>query len=160
MCRFFTSAAILAASILGTRAEDECCTLGLTLTCPEGMKQMDENTADTRIVNDLDGLVCCTAEGADVDFDVIMPCPATGDVSIMTTFTEETDTTTTEEGDDKETTTTALSNGGGGGDCCLTSGDESSCPEGKMFMGEYSICATFFFFVITKLIIYIYTLQL
>ena len=98
------------------------------------MIQMDENTADTRIVNDLDGLVCCTSEGADVDFDVIMPCPATGDVSVMTTSTEETDTTT-EKGDDEETTTTT-SSGGGADDCCLTSGDESSCPEGKMFMGE------------------------
>ena len=72
---------------------------------------MDENTADTRIVNDLDGLVCCTSEGADVDFDVIMPCPATGDVSVMTTSTEETDTTT-EKGDDEETTTTTSSGGG------------------------------------------------
>jgi hypothetical protein len=129
----------------------------LLLTCPEGMTQMDENTADARIVNDLGAAVCCTAEDVDVDFDVVMSCPATGDVGVMTTSTEETETTT-EEGDDEETTTT--SSNGGANDCCLTPGDESSCPEGKMFMGEYKICATSSFsFFTTDLHIYFATLE-
>ena len=49
---------------------------------------------------------------------------------------EATDGAEVEVMDKDTTTTTTASDGGGASDCCLVASD-SSCPEGKTYMGEF-----------------------
>ena len=67
--KFFTSIAILAASVANAAAED-CCTLGLTTTCPEGTVKMDTP-------------MCCPSADDDPDVALILPCSPDGDVAVL-----------------------------------------------------------------------------
>ena len=60
-------------------------------------------------------------------------------INLCGTSDVQTASTTDEEDVDEEITTTTTSSGGGGAsDCCMVASD-SSCPEGKTYMGKFII---------------------
>ena len=116
--KLLTSITILAVAVSTVNAEDGCCTKTASTgsSCPAGLVEMPDVE-----------LLCCPSE--DSDRGIVTPC-TDGEVGVLSTDTDGTATTT--------------SNGSeAASDCCLTSGDASSCPSGKTFIGEYSISVPF-----------------
>ena len=102
---------------------EDCCTPEGT-DCPIQMPN-PISAAEARVAG---GIICCEDGVSQMNMgkDLPMSCAALA-------AEEATDGA---EVMDEDTTTTTTTSGGGASDCCLVASD-SSCPEGKTYMGEF-----------------------
>ena len=112
---------------------EDCCTPEGT-DCPIQMPN-PISTAEARAAG---GIICCEDGVSQMNMGKDLPMSCAALVAEEATDGPEVTVTTTAEGGEDTTTTTTTTGGGGASDCCLIASD-SSCPDGKTYMGEFII---------------------
>ena len=130
MCRFFTSLAILAVVSTAKAADDCCLTSGDSSSCPEGKTFIDDvDSYDAETGNTYHA--CCAGGNIEMELETLLE-----NLDMCGSDVQTTSTMDEEDVDEETTTTTTTSSGGGASDCCLIASD-TSCPDGKTYMGKF-----------------------